>query len=71
VDSQLWWIGWDGVRRKSPPVLTGEHFARLHAARFPDDGSVPKLFARKFDSNVSAELLDRVDDELRTLAAAP
>lgn len=71
VDAQLWWIGWDGVRRKSPPVLTDEHFERLYAGRFPDDGSAPKLFARKFDSTVSAQLLDRVDDELRSLAAAP
>lgn len=72
ADVQLWWIGWDGVRRKSPPVLTSEHFSRLRDGRFPTaDGSAPKLFARKFESGVSGELLDRVDDELRSLATAP
>ncbi len=71
IDEQLWWIGWDGVRRKSPPVLTSEHFTRLRDGRFPDDRSAPKLLARKFDSGVSGELLDRVDHELRSMAAAP
>lgn len=71
VDSQAWWIGWDGVRRKSPPVLGSEHFDRLRDGRFPADRSaLPKLFARKFTTDVSADVLDRIDGELRSLAAA-
>lgn len=71
VDGQAWWIGWNGTRMKSPPVLTDEHFDRLREGRFPPDGAaVPKLFARKFSTNVSADVLDRIDDELRSLAGA-
>jgi hypothetical protein len=71
VDAQAWWIGWDGTRRKSPPVLTSEYFDRLHTGRFPTDNSLlPKLFARKFSTGVSTDLLGRIDDELRSLAAA-
>ena len=71
VDGQAWWIGWNGTRMKSPPVLTDEHFDRLREGRFPSDGAVvPKFFARKFATNVSADVLDRIDDELRSLAGA-
>lgn len=72
VDAQTWWIGWDGTRRKSPPVLNSGYFDRLRQGRFPrDPGEVPKLLARKFTTLESEELLDRIDEVLRSLATTP
>lgn len=71
IDHRPWVIAWNGVRRKSPPVLADEHFERLARARFPDDEqALPVFFARKFNSVDSAGLLDRIDAELRVPARA-
>ena len=71
VQANLWWIGWDDTARKSPPWLTDEYFDRLQAGRTGADGSVlPKLFARKFSTQLSTDLLDRIDRELRSVSFA-
>lgn len=66
VNGEAWWIGWDGTRRKSPPWLTEQHFDILRDAAQGRGAnrSVPALFARKFDTRLSAKLLKRIDEEL-------
>lgn len=67
----LWWQGWDGSPSKSPPFLDMSHLDWLHAARagtVEGGDGMPKLFARKFATLTSGELLDTVD---RTLRATP
>ena len=68
VDANLWWIGWDDTPRKSPPWLDESYFDRLRAGRVDTDGSVlPKLFARKFSTELSGAVLDRIDRELHPI----
>jgi hypothetical protein len=63
VPQALWWIGWDGTKQKSPPWLGIADAGRLLESRTvpcaTDD--VPRVFARKFSTDRSADLLDVVD----------
>ncbi|MGU3411551.1 beta-1,6-N-acetylglucosaminyltransferase [Microbacterium sp. M1A1_1b] len=61
VPHTLWWIGWDGQARKSPPWLTIEDCGRLFEQRTDAEQRLPLLFARKFSTERSADLLDVVD----------
>lgn len=62
----LWFIDWDHSvgAPKSPAWLTTADLPRLRARRFPEQGT-PRLFARKFSSDVDPAVLDLVDAELR------
>ncbi|MDO8122278.1 beta-1,6-N-acetylglucosaminyltransferase [Isoptericola sp. b490] len=68
-----WLIDWRQANIKGPPWLTMEHLPFLQEGRTVPAGSLPKLFARKFHSTLSAELLDAVDalrqEPLRTTPA--
>lgn len=57
----LWWIGWDGTKQKSPPWLGIEDAGRLLERRTSADQSTPYVFARKFSTSRSTDLLDVVD----------
>ena len=61
VPHSLWWIGWDGEARKSPPWLTIADAGRLLEGRTDGDGTLPDLFARKFSTERSTDLLDVID----------
>jgi len=60
VAHPLWWIGWDGSARKSPPWLTTPDAGRLLERRTEPD-ELPHVFARKFSTERSGELLDCID----------
>ncbi|ARC57764.1 hypothetical protein AS850_11840 [Frondihabitans sp. 762G35] len=62
VRATLWWIGWDGTRRKSPPWLTLEHTDAVLSRRSAAEQDLPHFFARKFSTSESSALLDRIDD---------
>lgn len=61
VRATLWWIGWDGTRRKSPPWLTLENADAVLSRRSNADQDLDHFFARKFSTVASTELLDLVD----------
>jgi hypothetical protein len=61
VAHPLWWIGWDGTKQKSPPWLGIEDAGRVLERRASADQSAPFLFARKFSTERSGDLLDVVD----------
>ncbi len=64
VPHSLWWIGWDGSAMKSPPWLTLADAGRLLQWRTQPSAEArqaPQLFARKFSTARSSELLDLVD----------
>ncbi|ROQ39580.1 core-2/I-Branching enzyme [Frondihabitans sp. PhB188] len=63
VRATLWWIGWDGTRRKSPPWLTHEHAERVLSRRSDAQQELPHFFARKFSTAESTPLLDALDAE--------
>jgi hypothetical protein len=65
VAATPWWIGWDGSRRKSPPWLGMEHLKDLKTRRNHVVEEIPKLFARKFSTADSSDLLDAIDATLR------
>jgi hypothetical protein len=73
VSESLWHIEWPPPPAKHPALLREEAFPRLeHAAHHSSEAggrSRAKLFARKFDADVDAAVLDRIDDAL--LRAAP
>jgi len=69
VPSDLWWIGWDGKRHKSPPWLGLDHLEPLAEARAGGIDGFPRLFARKFSSATSGAVLDAIDRELRAAVA--
>ncbi|GAA3337469.1 hypothetical protein GCM10017714_04640 [Curtobacterium pusillum] len=77
VAHPLWWIGWDGSARKSPPWLSLPDAERLLARRTGSDVDLPHVFARKFSTERSSDLLDLVDEafglrpEAVLAAAAP
>ncbi|ROP60490.1 beta-1,6-N-acetylglucosaminyltransferase [Curtobacterium sp. PhB115] len=73
VPHALWWIGWDGTARKSPPWLTTADAGQVLERRTDPDVELPHLFARKFSTDRSADLLDIVDAAfgLREGAARP
>jgi len=72
IRSALWWIGWDGRRRKSPPWLDLGHRDVLLGAA-DQHAQSPVLFARKFSTRVSSPLLDEIDTAKRnrSLPEAP
>jgi hypothetical protein len=61
VPANLWWIGWDGRRRKSPPWLGIVHRDFLLSRARPIDGQIPVLFGRKFSTQLSTPVLDAID----------
>jgi hypothetical protein len=65
VSESLWHIEWPPPPAKHPGLLREEAFPRLeHAARHSSEAggrSRAKLFARKFDADVDAAVLDRID----------
>jgi hypothetical protein len=61
VPEGLWWIGWDGARRKSPPWLVAEHRDVLLNSHKIEDRQIPALFARKFSTELSTPVLDAID----------
>jgi hypothetical protein len=64
VQDNLWWIGWDGLRHKSPPWLDMTHRDVLLNRQDPGDSQVPVLFARKFSTERSTPLLDAIDSQI-------
>jgi hypothetical protein len=56
VNDDLRYTVWDDLTSGSPAVLTRDDFSRL--------ASSAKLFARKFDATVDAEVLELIDREL-------
>ncbi|TDN45094.1 core-2/I-Branching enzyme [Curtobacterium flaccumfaciens] len=73
VEHTLWFIGWDGSKMKSPPWLRIAHAGRLLERWTTDPTAIPHLFARKFSTATSSDLLDLVDQafELRPHAHTP
>ena len=67
VPAHLWWIGWDGSRRKSPPWLGVEHLSYMQEKRAVTDGIAP-IFARKFTSSRDTAVLDVIDAQRRALS---
>ena len=61
VQENLWWIGWDGLRHKSPPWLDMTHRDVLLNRQIPGDRQMPFLFARKFSTELSTPVLDAID----------
>jgi hypothetical protein len=61
VREDLWWIGWDGLRHKSPPWLDMTHRDFLLNRQKPGDPQFPVLFARKFSTERSTPVLDAID----------
>lgn len=60
VSDNLRYVDWSMPRTRSPKVLRSEDFGSLAASA--------SLFARKFDEEVDAEVLDRIDGELLGIA---
>jgi hypothetical protein len=71
VRATLWWIGWDGTRRKSPPWLTLEHADAVLSRSPRPDQALPYYFARKFSTELSTPLLDRIDVLRRASQGVP
>jgi hypothetical protein len=65
VPASLWYIGWDGSRRKSPPWLGMADWPVLRARRTVGAVPVPPIFARKFSTSHDTAVLDVIDRELR------
>ncbi|TCK61453.1 beta-1,6-N-acetylglucosaminyltransferase [Curtobacterium sp. PhB136] len=61
VPHALWFIGWDGTAMKSPPWLTTPDAGQLLERRTTSDVELPHVFARKFSTDRSSDLLDIVD----------
>ncbi|PWW21802.1 core-2/I-Branching enzyme [Geodermatophilus normandii] len=66
-----WVIRWDGSPRKSPPWLTSADLPVLRRERDEPEDGVPKLFARKFSSDVDPDVLDHIDRAFRQPAGEP
>lgn len=64
LDAWLWYIGWDGSRRKSPPWLGLDDLNALRSAR-TGNLEVPRFFARKFSTAHDTAILDAIDTQLR------
>jgi hypothetical protein len=56
VNDNLRYIDWKALDAGSPAILVKDDFQKL--------ASSPKLFARKFDATVDAEVLDLIDREI-------
>lgn len=61
LEHPLWYIGWDGTRMKSPPWLGTPDAGRLLERWTGPDEQPPYLFARKFATDRSTDLLDLLD----------
>jgi len=61
VEHSPWYIGWDGTRMKSPPWLGTADAGRLLDRWTGAGDELPQVFARKFSTERSADLLDLVD----------
>ncbi|WP_423919445.1 beta-1,6-N-acetylglucosaminyltransferase [Frigoribacterium sp. 2-23] len=62
VTTSLWFIGWDGRRRKSPPWLTTEAVPALLTRRTDPRIPTDHVFARKFTTGTTDDVLDVLDD---------
>jgi O-antigen/teichoic acid export membrane protein len=60
-DASAWWIGWADEASKSPPWLDSDLRDEILAGRQYGEQTFPRLFARKFSTERSAELLDAID----------
>jgi hypothetical protein len=61
-DASAWWIGWrDEEPSKSPPWLDSDLRDEILAGRQYGEQTFPRLFARKFSTDRSSELLDAID----------
>ncbi len=70
IDRSMWWIGWDGSARKSPPWLGIEQFDTLARARAAGTDGIGYAFARKFGTTHDTAVLDAIDRELRGVSGA-
>ena len=61
VSANLWWIGWESPRQKSPPVLHLGHRDHLLSQDGQASQQIPFLFARKFSTGPSTPVLDEID----------
>jgi hypothetical protein len=59
----LWWIGWDGSRRKSPPWVGLDDYGSLSST--VSQSNPAPLFARKFSTAQDTAVLDAIDAGLR------
>jgi hypothetical protein len=62
LNQEVWYIGWNQVRQKSPPWLGVQDFPALRAAAEGGPKAVPRLFARKFSTTHDTEVLDLLDE---------
>jgi hypothetical protein len=60
VPSSLWWIDWESSSGKSPAWIGSSQESEI-LRRLPDEHGVAPVFARKFRSSTSAEVLDQID----------
>ncbi|PRY67031.1 O-antigen/teichoic acid export membrane protein [Glaciihabitans tibetensis] len=65
-NASAWWIGWTNPPTKSPPWLGSEMRDELLEGRQYGEQTFPRLFARKFSSERSSELLDAIDTRRRS-----
>jgi hypothetical protein len=67
IGENLWHIEWPGATAKHPKVLTRDALPRLcQSATISSEFGGParrKLWARKFDTDVDGEVLDRIDHD--------
>lgn len=61
VDSALWWIDWERSAGKSPAWIGADQEADV-LARVPDENGQAPVFARKFRSDGSGDVLRRIDE---------
>lgn len=63
INTHLWWIDWDGPRKKSPPFLSMEQLPELLERRWDDQQEHLFLFGRKFSTDASSDVMDCLDAE--------
>jgi hypothetical protein len=63
VNTPLWWINWAGPRKKSPPFVQMDFLPSMLVRRWDDEQPLSFLFARKFATGVSDEVMDALDRE--------
>jgi hypothetical protein len=65
TEAWLWWIGWEeDSRQKSPPWITEQFLDTLLARSVGPQQEIPFMFARKFSSERSGDVLDTIDTVL-------
>jgi hypothetical protein len=70
VPASLWYIGWDGSRRKSPPWLGMADWPVLRSRPTVGAVPVPPIFARKFATGHDTAVLDLIDRDLRRMESS-